>query len=351
MPWGGGTAAFAGGRIYIQTAAGMFCIVAKDARSSDDPTTHPTTQAAQASGPAEMAQLLPPDLPVKAGEKALIRVDLFDAAGHPASLPTTRPVPPEFTLHALAPIQPITTRPTTAPTTLPSADELLGTTTDATFTAGDGSVRAGEIIGQIAEFQARAFVRITPPLPWKLDFQQEQLDHTPAIFVGAPLKVQDENGNRVLANAEPLATCSYFGRPDMCDYTIQADVKMGRAGADGKLGEAGVINSRYTLAVVDNGRRLRIHVWPGALPYGLTQSVDYSWEPQRWYTLKLQVEQAPEKATVRGKAWPAGQREPSEWMIELEDTNQNRSGSPGLYGVGRAGTVLYDNIVVTEAGK
>ena len=67
------------------------------------------------------------------------------------------------------------------------------------------------------------------------------------------------------------------------------------------------------------------------------------------------------KATVRGKVWPRGGKEPEDWAVEVVDPVPNTEGAPALYGYAaatdagkpgepgyRAGTNIYfENVTVT----
>jgi hypothetical protein len=72
----------------------------------------------------------------------------------------------------------------------------------------------------------------------------------------------------------------------------------------------------------------------------------YPWKPDTWYRLKLQVENLPNGTTrARGKAWPVGETEPTNWMIERVDPIPNRQGAPGIFGNALA-ELYFDNLKV-----
>ena len=53
----------------------------------------------------------------------------------------------------------------------------------------------------------------------------------------------------------------------------------------------------------------------------------YTWKPDTWYRMKLQVENLPDgKVRARGKVWPVAEAEPAAWMIERIDPIPNRQG-------------------------
>src|SRR5947209_18485448 len=144
-----------------------------------------------------------------------------------------------------------------------------------------------------------------------------------------------------------------YGPIDMHDYTVQADVRVtGDVLTDGtrqiiRMPDAGIIDSRYVLEIQGSTQTMNIHVWQYAMPDYTSKSIDFSWKPETWYRLKLQVSQQGNKALLKGKAWQADQAEPDKWAIELEDPNPNRSGNPGLWGFSNDRVIYYDNIIVT----
>jgi hypothetical protein len=73
---------------------------------------------------------------------------------------------------------------------------------------------------------------------------------------------------------------------------------------------------------------------------------EFTWEPETWYTLKLQASVEGDKAVVRGKCWPKGESEPTDWTIVGEDHVPNVMGSPGFYGNAKDSELFYDNLTV-----
>ena len=98
-------------------------------------------------------------------------------------------------------------------------------------------------------------------------------------------------------------------------------------------------------------------VWPGAQPTehspsgALAKSVEFKWEPNVWYRLKLRVDHVDGKALIKGKAWPKSEKEPEAWTVEVEDPTPNAEGSPGLFGESlitpAKSEIYYDNVLVT----
>src|SRR4030095_3752941 len=95
-------------------------------------------------------------------------------------------------------------------------------------------------------------------------------------------------------------------------------------------GDAGVIAQRYVLTLFGNSQTLHIEPWQPET--ARTKSMPFAWKPDTWYRLKLQVENLPDgKTRARGKAWPASDPEPSEWLIEWNDPLGTRCGDPGVF--------------------
>jgi hypothetical protein len=234
------------------------------------------------------------------------------------------------------------------------------------FTAEPGPHQGGGIFVKVINATGFARVRVMPPLPWKFDFQQTPAGVPPLTWLGAGGKfaVTELEGQKVLTKT-PIMDLYYrartnFGTPDMCDYTIQADVRSGmkEMGGQRHIPDPGVINQRYMMMLYGNHQRLQIHTWSGALATeqsnasALQRTIPFKWDPDKWYTMKLRVEQSSGKAIARGKVWPAGEAEPAQWTIELEDaTTPNQSGNPGLFGHSLVtpykSEIHYDNILVT----
>ncbi len=66
--------------------------------------------------------------------------------------------------------------------------------------------------------------------------------------------------------------------------------------------------------------------------------------------MKLQASTSGEKAVLKGKVWPRGEKEPDKWTIEGVDELGNLRGSPGLFGNANDSEIWIDNIKVTPNG-
>lgn len=239
---------------------------------------------------------------------------------------------------------------------------------DGTYKAEGGPHQGGAVEAKAGDLTAQARVRVLPPLPWKIDFQQNPVGKPPLTWTGAGGKfsvVEDPADKNNKALQKILNVDLYykartnFGSVDMTEYTLQGDVKAESKeyGGTRQMPDAGIINSRYVLVLLGTGQKAQLHVWPSALPddrnpFGAIHSTkNFKWDPKKWYRLKLQVTQEGPVAVARGKVWVAGEQEPKDWLLELKDTIPNRSGNPGVYGnslvIPMRSEIWYDNLVVT----
>ena len=361
-----GSVAIANGRIYLVSAEQMYCIGSKDAKANDAPLPDVTKESDGGDRTPAHVRVTPADVVLKPGEKKTFQFALFDKLGRPVK---DAPPKPDWSVGQLTPLPPprSATAPASAPASAPAPiGNLKGTVTgDGTFTAEGGPHQGGGVFVKVGDLTGFARVRVMPPLPWKFDFEPAKVGAPPLTWLGAGGKfaVTELDGGKVLTKT-PIMDLYYrartnFGTPDMHDYTIQADVRSGlkEMGGQRHIPDPGVINQRYMMMLYGNHQRLQIHTWSGALgtelsgASGLQRTVLFKWEPDKWYTMKLRVEQAGDKAIARGKVWPAGTPEPEAWTIELEDLMPNRSGNPGIFGHSLVtpykSDIHYHNILVT----
>ena len=79
----------------------------------------------------------------------------------------------------------------------------------------------------------------------------------------------------------------------------------------------------------------------------MAKEVEFAWDMDTWYTMKLRVDQMEGKALIRGKVWKRGVSEPAEWTITAEDPNPVTSGAPGLLAYSPA-SFYFDNVSITK---
>ena len=229
-----------------------------------------------------------------------------------------------------------------------SQSGLTGTLQDGTFTPDESTrAHAGTVTVQAGEMKSTARVRVIPSLPWTEDFEAIELEKIPTHWIGATGKffVREKDGNKILVKPPPQRGLDrsnvYIGPSTMKDYQIQVDL-MGTKNKR-RVPDMGLIANRYTLDMQGRHQRLQIRSWASDLR--MAKTIDFAWETGVWYTMKMMVEIAEDKAIIRGKVWRTGESEPAEWTITAEDPLPNREGSPGIYGNSPA-DIYYDNLKV-----
>ena len=318
-----GSPAVAYGRVYFTTEEELYCLGDKEAKFSMTSTVVSTSSQESVdrnSKPASL-QVVPAEVLSQPGETVPFSVRTFDDKGR-----FLREVNAEWSLNGLS-----------------------GTiNAEGKFTPDKNSgVQVGTIAAKVGELKASSRVRVIPELPWAENFESIALDKSPAHWIGATNKffVRNKEGNQVLAKP-PVErglqrSTVFFGPPTMKDYTIQADLMGTKNGRN--LPDMGLIANRYTLDLMGNHQRLQIRSWVADLR--MSKTVDFPWEPDVWYTMKLKVDIVGDKGVIQGKVWRTGDPEPEAWTITAEDPLPHREGSPGLYGYSAA-EIYYDNLKV-----
>ncbi|MCY4403036.1 MAG: hypothetical protein OXD54_10700 [Candidatus Poribacteria bacterium] len=225
---------------------------------------------------------------------------------------------------------------------------LTGSLENNTFTPEKSAgAHAGTVTAQSGEMKATTRIRVIPTLPWTEDFESVELDKIPTHWIGATNKffVKEKDGNKVLLKTPVQRGLNrsnvYIGPPTMKDYQIQIDL-MGTKDKR-RLPDMGLIANRYTLDMQGRHQRLQIRSWASDLR--MAKTIDFEWETDVWYTMKMKVEVIDDKAVISGKVWRTGEPEPESWTITAEDPLPNREGSPGIYGYS-ATDIYYDNLKV-----
>lgn len=391
-----GSPAIYNGRIYVQAANTMYCIGPKEAVKTEDyeDETLKEEPASSSAKPAHI-QVRPFDAVLEPGQKQAFTAWAFDEKGRalgkvkaekweigqltvpPPPAPVVIPPPKkEDQAPAGAPGAPAAPGAVAPPGGAPAAPapgvvampqqpakvgNLKGSVdAEGNYTAEAGPHQGGGVFAKVGELAGHARVRVLPPLPWTFDFEAARVGSPPLTWLGAGGKfaVREKDGGKVLTKLLDLdlyyRARTNFGSVDMSNYTLQADVNAGEKVVNEihNIPDPGIINQRYVLVLLGNHQRVQIHIWPAALPHSLNRTVPFKWQANTWYTMKLRVEQLPDKAVVRGKVWPRGEAEPEAWTVELEDTTPNRNGNPGLFGHSLVtpikSEIYYDNIIVSE---
>ena len=317
------------GKIYLQTTGGLYCLQdkAKVAGSTERPAPPQETEIGSNTKPAHI-QVVPADALIQPGSNQKFTVRLFNDRG-------------QFLKTADATF----------------SVEGSGTISNATYQPDpDAAHKAAIVIAKVGELTGQARVRVVPPLPWKFDFEEvainpeTQKGEPPITWVGARYRhvVRDLGGNKAMVKISTIPkgtrSRSWFGHSNLHNYTIQADVMGGVK--DNKMPDIGLIAQGYTLDLQGANQQLQIRTW---VPQErMAKSTSFSWQPNKWYTVKFRAEVQGDNAVLRGKIWPKGSDEPNDWTVEATDSVPNRMGSPGLFGNAKDAEIFLDNIQVTQ---
>lgn len=339
-----GSAAVANGCVYFGTTEKFYCLGEYKEVDVEVPVQ------AEAPGPnpdgsASQLQLIPAEVSIQGGETVEFTARLFDENGRFIS-----EVIPELSLAPMGPGPGLgegAKRPS-----------LKGKIDGASFTAPQQQAgQLGVVLARVDGLEAKSRVRQVPSLSYVEDFESTGEGLIPGGWTNTQLRfvTQKLGANTVLMKTAKIAVPFYrqwyafVGTPEMNGYTIQCDVMGQRVNSN--LPNMGVTANRYILQMVGNEQKLRISAWD-AIPR-VSREIDYAWDPDAWYRLKLKVESESDSAKVLGKVWPTDQEEPDKWTIELSDPNPNQSGPPGLYGSAQGiqppkpGTAIYyDNVSI-----
>ncbi|MBM4003359.1 MAG: serine/threonine protein kinase [Planctomycetes bacterium] len=309
------------GRLYITSSHGLYCIQDPSKASAADPISPAAEEIVDGDKGPSHVQIVPCEILMGTGETQQLKVRLFNARGQ-----LLGESPASFQLEGDGKI---------------SSEGLFTAPTDRKHTATIITAKVGDLTG-------RARIRIVPPLPWKFDF--EGLNDAPLPWVGARYRHQIRNvdGNNLMAKITTIPkgtkSRSWFGPSSLHDYTVQAEL-YGNI-MNKKIPDMGVIAQGYTLELQGEQQKLYMSSWISH-DFRTHQEIDFKWEPNTWYVMKLQVANQNGKAVIRGKVWKKGEKEPQDWRIEMVDDTPNTQGSPGLFGNSTNAEVFIDNVTVT----
>ena len=178
-----------------------------------------------------------------------------------------------------------------------SVQGLKGTMSGETFTADSANTgQAGLVKASAAGLTGEARVRVAPAAPWSEDFD--------SMAVGA-FRLTGLARRRAIPGAgsgweEVMAKMPdetlfrrmrvFFGPDDLANYTVEADVRATEKRR--QMGDVGVITQRYALILFGNNQKLELQPWQPETKR--TVSVPFAWKKDKWYHLKLQVENQPD---------------------------------------------------------
>jgi hypothetical protein len=315
-------AAVSRGRVYFVSSDAVYAFGPAEPRpltgwALDEP-------AETGEGPPAHLQVVPTEMVLDPGETVELRARLFDSRGR-------------FLREADGVDW--------------ALEGLEGTLDGNTFTvSGEAQFQAGVIRASAGGLTAESRARVAHPLPITEGFDSYEDGELPPGWVNAQagrFVVSTLDGEKVLEKPPDETLFSraraFIGPADWSDYTFEADVRapMRRR----QMADVGVTVQTYSLVLYGTTQRLKLEPWEPEI--GRTVTVPFEWEPDIWYRLKLRVENLPDgQVRARGKAWPVGEAEPEEWLIDRVDPIGNRKGAPGLFLSAPQGAYL-DNFVLT----
>lgn len=320
------------GRIYLPTSDAIYCIGDPEVEPSADPLpSQPEETAVDDDPEPALVQVVPYDVLLAPGGNQSYKVRLYNSRGQ-----FLRDVAAEDVRFGV--------------------DGPGMVTSEGVYTAPNSKDHQVALVTcKVGELTGTARIRIVPPLPWAFDFDSDE--DVPLTWIGGRVRyvLRDEDGERFAVKRDVLPTPNdpnnklgtrsqlSMGPVEMTDYTIQADFALDEQ--DGKLPDFGLTNSRYSMTVRPMNNELRIYSWIPS-DFRTFASAEFNPEARKWYTMKMRVDPAKDKAIVRGKLWPRGEAEPESWTIQMEDTAPHQFGSPGLFGKAEVAEIFVDNIKV-----
>ena len=316
-----GSFAIGYGRLYVTAESGIYCIGDPGAPFMAATGSAPELDAeAEATDTAATLQVVPAEVIASAGDTITFQVRAYDAIG----------------------------RFLGARDATWAVDGLAGggiSPEGVLSTDARAANQASTVTATVGTLSAIAQVRLYAPLPWSENFESGRPPHW--IGGGGSLAVEDLAGNQVFRKGASRTGIHrhaiYMGPADMRDYTVQVDVLSTQRGR--RRPDIGLINSGYTMDLQGNRQKIQIQSWAAELR--IREEIDFSWEPDTWYRLKLRVDVESGRGLIRGKVWPAEDDEPSDWTITVEDPLPNDSGSPGIIGYSPI-DIYFDNVSVVE---
>jgi len=303
-------AAVSRGRVFFVSSDAVYAIGPKTAKAVTGGAVD--TPAEKGDGAPAFVQVAPTELVLKPGQTVKLHARLFDAKGR-------------FLREE--------------PSATWALQGLKGTVADGSFTvASDPIEQAGTItatVGADVVLRGEARARVVHPLPWTETFDTYADGAVPPGWINATagkFSITTLEGQKVLQKAPDNTIFkrlrAFIGPPDWSNYTFEADVR--GTTRRRQMSDIGITAQRYSLVLYGNAQQLKLEPWEPETQR--TATVPFTWKADAWYHLKLRVENTPDgKVRARGKAWPAGETEPAQWMIDKTDPIGNRQGAPGLF--------------------
>ncbi len=310
-----GSHAIAYGRVYFATEEGVYCL-GKPGSKVVVPGRPKPARAGKPGPPL----VVPPDVMVEPGGSVDLHVAALDRTGRIARI-----AKPKWAVEGLK-------------------GKIDGS---GKLTVEAGGARTGKVSATLKDLTASARVRVIPQLPYTDDFEDLAEGKHRVYWIGAASKFLggEVDGRKVLVQP-PRArglqrSTTLFGWSDWNNLTVEVEAK--GMPTKRRRPDMGVIAGGYILDLQGNDQELEIRSWTSELR--MAKDMDFAWEMETWYHLKLSVSVANGKATVRGKVWRSGEDEPADWTITAEDPLPVEAGCAGIVGYAPA-PVYYDNLRV-----
>lgn len=187
-------------------------------------------------------------------------------------------------------------------------------------------------------------------LPYLQNFEKETVGKVPTNFLvlDGAFTVKEENGNKLLElPGSPLDTYAVqFGPAEADNVSVAASIRgtaKGRRYPVFGIGLNGV--SGYRLQVSAAKKAIELY-----RDQALKATVEYEWKSGRWTSLHLQARRLADGVwKIEGRAWTKGAREPSAWLISVEDKEQLQTGRASIFGSPFSGTpIQFDDLRVDK---
>ncbi len=340
-----GAPSFYGDAVFIFSKDALHCFGPKATAASVPATTAAPAPEAPSTAPITQLQVIPAEFALAPGQAQSFTVYGLDATGR-----RVRAVTSEATFAKFIPPTALVKSEVDAEI----AGNVLKTTTAAKLSAGALQAKWNNLVGA-----TRGRIVAGPghkenfdglPLGQK-NAAGEDVGFPPLPWLGARVKwhVLEKDGSKVAANRLDAIlfqrTMNFIGKPEMKDYTIEADVM-----TDGDrriMSSVGLVNQRYLIAVAANSRILEV----SSNHERVKESVPFQAKANTWYHLKTRVDRdkTGPGGFVRAKVWEKTQPEPAAWTIEVRQNQLHSHGAPGVFAFSPQSLkrVFIDNLAIT----
>jgi hypothetical protein len=339
-----GAPSFYGDAVFVFTRGALHCFGPKASAASVPPSVA-VKPAAPSTAPITQLQVVPAEFALSPGQSQTFTVYGLDATGR-----RVKPVTNEVTWAKFIP-----------PTALVKSEvdaEMAGNILKAGSSA---KMSAGQLQVKWNNLSATTRGRIVAGPGHKETFESmplgqksptgEEVGFPPLPWLGARVKwhVLEKDGGKVAANRLDVIlfqrTMNFIGKPEMKNYTIEADVMTD--GTRRVMSSVGLVNQRYLITLAANSRILEV----SSNHERVKESVAFEAQPNMWYRLKTRVD--PDKSGgggfVRAKLWERGKPEPEKWTIEVRQDKLHDQGAPGVFAFSPQSQkrVFIDNLSIT----